>query len=540
MAQSRHSSPRQIKVLDTTLRDGAQRTGVHLTLEDKLRVLQRLEQFGVDYIEAGFPAANPVDAAMFAECAAGRLALSRAHLVAFGMTRRKGLSAAGDEQLQLLAELPVPTITLVGKAARQHVERILETSLAENLAMVEESVAYLVKRGKQVLFAAEHFFDGYKDDIASALQVVRTAAEAGAEAVVLCDTNGGSLPWEIEDATRAVCQVLETCGARSSVGIHAHDDCGCAVANTLAALYAGADLIQGTVNGYGERAGNANLLTVLANMQLKTPFQPPNIDLSQLTSLSLYVAEVFNIAPDAHQPYTGSSAFAHKGGMHSSAVEKWERAYEHIDPAEVGNSAHIVVSDLAGKTGLAAKARELGYELSDAQQLQSLIATVKGREAEGYSYEMADASLALLIESQTQGQRRCFELESFRVIADKRADGQVGTEATVKIHVGGERHVAIAEGNGPVNALDKALRMAIERFYPEVAALELTDYKVRVLDASTGTSAVIRVLIETSDGQRSWGTVGVSENIIEASWDALVEAITYGLTDVERGQNGCA
>ncbi|MDR2108208.1 MAG: citramalate synthase [Coriobacteriales bacterium] len=568
-----------LSVLDTTLRDGQQREGVHLTLEDKLRTVARLDAAGLPYIEAGFPASNPVDAALFAEYAAGRVALRQARLVAFGITRRKNSAVEEDEQLSYLAACAAPAVTLVGKAWSRQVELVLETDAEENLAMVAESVAFLVAAGKQVLFDAEHYFDGYREDPAFALAVLRAAAAAGADVLVLCDTNGGLLPQQVSQmvretrealagggavpvgaatepraaagATHATASELSAAAAATGVrsgagagslpvaassaavklGIHTHNDSGCAVANALEAVRAGAQMVQGTVNGYGERAGNADLIALLANLELKLNYEVIGAQhLRSLTALSQYVAEVFNIAPDAHQPYVGASAFAHKGGLHASATARLRDAYEHVRPELIGNFTHIVVSELAGKASLQSKAAELGVALpGDESELNSLLSHVKAREEHGYSYEAADASLALLLLSETGSPWQVFRLEGFRVIAEKRADGAVLTEATIKIFVDGERHIATAEGNGPVNALDQALRMALGRFYPQINLLRLSDYKVRVLDESIGTSAVTRVGIETTDGEHSWGTVGVSENIIEASWDALVDSITYGL-----------
>jgi len=519
-----------ITLYDTTLRDGAQREGVSLTVEDKLRIAARLDELGVAYIEGGFPASNPRDIAFFSQAAG--LVLKTARIAAFGMTAKKGVAACEDEGLCALAACSAPTVTVVGKAWDRQVEMALEATRDENLRMVHGSVAFLVAAGKEVFFDAEHYFDGYKGNSAYALEVVCAAAAAGAAAVVLCETNGGALPHEVYEITAATRQALAAASAGPVVlGIHAHDDSGCAVANTLEAVRAGATQVQGTVNGYGERVGNANLLTVLANLELKMGIEAVGSErLQLLTSTAQFVAETFNIAPDSHQPYVGQSAFAHKGGLHVSAIRRFPAAYEHADPTQVGNFAHIVVSELSGRASLQAKAAQLGITLpSDGTAAQALLDVVKEREAQGYSYEVADGSLALLLRARLGEPAACFKLEAFRVIAEKREDGRVMTEATIKIHVNGERFVATGEGNGPVNALDRALRMAIRRFYPQVDGLELRDYKVRVLDESIGTGAVTRVLIETGDGENAWGTVGVSENIIEASWDALVDSITYGL-----------
>jgi 2-isopropylmalate synthase len=395
-----------------------------------------------------------------------------------------------------------------------------------------------VQSGKRVFFDAEHYYDGYRDDPSYALAVLLVAWEAGAETLVLCDTNGGSLPHEVYGVTATTIETLRAGDVDAVVGIHAHDDTGCAVANSLEAVRAGATHVQGTVNGFGERVGNCNLLTVLANLQIKMGYEIVSPEqMALLTSTAHFVSETFNITPDAHLPYVGQSAFAHKGGIHASAALRYRHAYEHVEPAAVGNFSHIVMSELAGRASLIAKANELEIALSDDDnRIRDLLDTIKLRESQGYSYEAANASLALLFRAELGEAATCFELESFRVIAEKREDGRVISEATIKLLVDGERHVATGEGNGPVNALDAALRLAIQRFYPQVAKLELTDYKVRVLDESVGTGAITRVLIETSDGQSSWGTIGVSDNIIEASWDALVDAITYGLISASSGR----
>ncbi|MDR2587754.1 MAG: citramalate synthase [Coriobacteriales bacterium] len=518
-----------VTLYDTTLRDGEQREGVSLTVEDKLRIAARLDALGVAYIEGGFPASNPTDSAFYEQ--ARSLKLKQATISAFGTTARKGTLPSDDRALRALAACPASVVTLVGKAWELQVTEVLGVSADENLRMIHQSVRYLVDAGKRVFFDAEHFFDGYKHDAGYALAVLLVAAEAGAETLVLCDTNGGALPHEVFEMTAMTIEALVRGDVGAVVGIHAHNDGGCAVANSLEAVRAGATQVQGTINGFGERVGNADLLAVLANLQLKMGYRiVSDKQLALLTSTAHFVAEIFNIIPDPHLPYVGSSAFAHKGGIHASAALRYRHAYEHIDPALVGNFSRVVMSELAGKASLLVKAGELGVALpSDDRRLQSLLDTIKQREARGYSYEVADASLSLLLRAEQGKALSCFTLESFRVIAEKREDGRVMSEATIKLMVGGERYVATGEGNGPVNALDAALRLAIGRFYPQVETLELTDYKVRVLDESVGTGAVTRVLIETSDGATSWGTIGVSDNVIEASWDALVDAITYGL-----------
>jgi 2-isopropylmalate synthase len=520
-----------ITLYDTTLRDGEQREGVNLSVEDKLRIVARLDALGITYIEGGFPASNPTDKAFYEQ--AGSLALNQAVISAFGTTVHKDVRPQKDEGLRALATCPAKVVTLVGKAWAAQAIETLATSAEENLRMIDSSIRYLARSGKRVFFDAEHYFDGYRDDPSYALAVLLVAWEAGAEALILCDTNGGSLPHEVYDITATTIETLDEGGVATVVGIHAHDDSGCAVANSLEAVRAGATQVQGTINGFGERVGNCNLLTVLANLQLKMGYEIVSPEqLALLTSTAHFVSETFNITPDAHLPYVGQSAFAHKGGIHASAALRYRNAYEHVEPAVVGNFSHIVMSELAGRASLIAKANELDVMLpADENRVHDLLDTIKLRESRGYSYEVANASLTLLLHAELGEAATCFELESFRVIAEKREDGRVISEATIKLFVDKKRHVATGEGNGPVNALDAALRLAIQRFYPQVADLELTDYKVRVLDESVGTGAVTRVLIEMSDGQSTWGAVGVSDNIIEASWDALVDAITYGLIE---------
>ena len=511
-----------VTLYDTTLRDGTQREGMSLSADDKLRIAAKLDQLGVHYIEGGFPGSNPKDIEFFER--AKDLKLGNAVITAFGATRRKGVAAAADEGLLALVETGCSALCIFGKTWDVHVTETLQTTLEENLAMVAESVAFLKAQGRTVFFDAEHFFDGYKANPGYALEVCRAAEGAGADCVVLCDTNGGTLPHEV---LRIVNEVALSLGA--PLGIHAHNDTGCAVANSLIAVEAGCIHVQGTANGYGERAGNADLMAIIASLVLKmgddciTPEQ-----LTLLTETSHFIAETANLAPNPHQPYTGTSAFAHKGGVHASAAARLREAYEHIDPLTVGNLARVVVSELAGRASLTMKAKELGIELSG-DTAAEVLDSIKELEHEGYSFETADASLAIMLRKRLGTYEPLFRLESFRVIAEKREDGRVMTEATIKVHVKGHRFIATAEGNGPVNALDKALRIAIQRFYPSLENITLQDFKVRVLDDSKGTGAVTRVLIESGDHHESWGTVGVSENIIEASWEALVDSVEYGL-----------
>jgi 2-isopropylmalate synthase len=516
-----------VDVYDTTLRDGAQQEGLSLSVADKLAIAGYLDELGVDYIEGGWPGAIPKDTEFFAR-AAKELDLSHAVLTAFGATRRPGATAASDAQVRALLDSQAPVVTLVAKSHSRHVESALRTTLAENLAMVTDTVRFLRGEGRRVFLDAEHFFDGYAADPAYALEVVRAAAEAGAEVVALCDTNGGMLPPEVGDA---VARVLDASGAR--LGIHCHNDTGCAVANSLAAVDAGATHVQGTLNGYGERTGNADLLTVVANLVLKKglPVIEP-AHLREATRIAHAVSELANVAPYSRQPYVGASAFAHKAGLHASAIRVDPDLYQHADPTTVGNDMRMLVSDMAGRATIELKGRELGYDLAGSSDVLSRITErVKDMEARGYTFEAADASFELLLREEVDGERlRLFDVESWRVITEHRAQvGEAVSEATVKLVAGGRRLVATGEGNGPVNALDHALREALLQVYPELERLELIDFRVRILEAAHGTDAVTRVLIETSDGQASWETCGVAANIVEASWEALVDGIVYGL-----------
>lgn len=510
-------------VYDTTLRDGAQQEGLNLSVADKLAIARHLDELGVGFIEGGWPGANPKDTEFF-QLAQRELQLKNAQLAAFGATRRAGVRAADDPQVAALRDSGAPVVTLVAKSHDRHVELALRTTLEENLAMVRDTVAHLRAEGQRVFLDAEHFFDGYRANRSYALEVVRTAAEAGADIIALCDTNGGMLPDELADVVADVVSL----GAR--VGIHCHDDTGCAVANSLAAVKAGATHVQGCANGYGERSGNANLFTVVGNLQLKRGMRVvSDQQMAEMTRIAHAVSEVTNITPASQQPYVGLSAFAHKAGLHASAVKVDPNLYQHIDPAQVGNDMRMLVSNMAGRASVELKGRELGYDLSG-EKAKQVVERVKDLETHGYTFEAADASFELLLKEELSGSKpRHFDVESWRVIVERRQDGVLVSEATVKVIAKGERIVATGEGNGPVNALDTALRYALERFYPELAALELVDYKVRILEGSHGTGAVTRVLIESGDGRGEWGTVGVDENIISASWEALEEAVTYCL-----------
>jgi len=521
-----------ITLYDTTLRDGTQREGLSLSVDDKLRITSRLDDLGVHYIEGGFPGSNSKDAEYFERVKA--LSLTTAVVSAFGSTCRKHTEPADDPGIRALLACGTKAVCIFGKSWDIHVTDTLHTTLEENIRMVRESIAYLAGQGRTVFFDAEHFFDGYKADPRYALDVCAAAGEAGAACLVLCDTNGGTLPHEVARIVREAAAALP--GVR--LGVHAHDDGGCAVANSLVALDAGCVHVQGTANGYGERAGNADLFSIIPSLVLKMGDDCISCDqLRLLTEVSHFIAETANLTPDPHHPYVGASAFAHKGGVHASAAARLSEAYEHINPAAVGNLARVVVSELGGRASLVRKAAELGIDLSSKQAMVSrVLDDIKSLEHKGYSFEAADASLEVMLKKELGTYEPFFTLESFRVLMEKREDGRVMTEATIKIHVGEERFIATAEGNGPVNALDGALRIAISRFYPALEAIELTDFKVRVIDGRKGTGAVTRVLIESSDGQKSWGTVGVSGNIIEASWAALADSVDFGLSHPRTGE----
>lgn len=516
----------QFDVYDTTLRDGAQQEGLNLSVEDKLHIARHLDDLGVGYIEGGWPGANPKDTEFFAR-AVDELTLKNATLAAFGATRRAGMKAADDPLVAALRNSGASVVTLVAKSHDRHVDLALKTTLEENLAMIRDTIEHLRTEGQRVFMDAEHFFDGYRDNRAYALEVLRVAGEAGAEVVALCDTNGGMLPPEVADVVH---DVLSTTGVR--VGIHCHNDTGCAVANSLSAVEAGAVHVQGTINGYGERTGNADLVAVVANLELKLNREVlPGGKLREATRIAHAVAEVTNVPPASRQPYVGVSAFTHKAGLHASAIKVDPDLYQHTDPLHVGNDMRLLVSDMAGRASIELKGRELGFDLSGDKELVTRITgRVKELEAKGYTFEAADASFELLLVEEVEGTRPSyFDVESWRVITESKPGAEAVSEATVKLRAGGDRIVVTGEGNGPVNALDAALRTAIGQAFPEVAKLELIDYKVRIVDQSHGTDAVTRVLIETADDTSSWVTVGVGHNVVEASWGALVDAVTYGL-----------
>jgi 2-isopropylmalate synthase len=519
-----------VEVFDTTLRDGSQREGLSLSVEDKLRIAEQLDHLGVTYIEGGWPGANPKDDEFFSRAAAGDLLLHTSSLVAFGSTRRANGHAETDPTLARLLAAGTGIVCIVAKSAPYHVTSTLLTTLDEGVHMVEDSVRFLAAQGRRVFVDCEHFFDGWKEDDSYSRRILAAAARAGAEVLVLCDTNGGTLTHEAAEIVSLVTSYVGSFGldAPPRVGVHFHNDSGVAVANTVEAVRSGARHVQGCVNGYGERTGNANLTTIVADLELKLAVQalPPG-RLERLTAVSHHIAELVNVAPDPQAPFVGSSAFAHKAGLHVSAIARQRDAYEHVAPDAVGNGSRFVVSELAGKSTLQMKAQELGLDL-DSQALTDVLEQLKRLEHRGYHFEVADGSLELLLRSATGWKQPWFHVESYRVMTEQR-DGEVVTEATIKVHVGDARILAVAEGNGPVNALDAALRKAVGAAYPSLAHIHLTDYRVRVLDTAQGTGAVTRVLIDSTDGDRTWSTIGVSDNIIEASWEALLDSIVLGL-----------
>ncbi len=515
----------RIELYDTTLRDGMQGEGMSLSAGEKLRVAHRLDELGIDLIEAGFPSSNPKELELFGLLAGETF--THARIAAFGMTRRRDVAAHDDPALRVLAASFAPVCTLVGKTWSLHLEKVVKVDRAENLRMIAESIAFLVAEGKRVLYDAEHFFDGFADDPKYALECLRAAAGAGAETVVCCDTNGGTLPHVLAAAMTEVVAGLSGRGA--AVGIHTHDDAGCGVANALAAVQAGATHVQGTINGYGERCGNANLITIIPNLQLKLGYEClTDAQLASLTPTAHYIAELLNVTPDPDLPYVGRNAFAHKGGMHVAGVNADPATFEHIAPEIVGNRREMLISELSGRGTVQTRARDAGLQLGDADAAR-VVERVKALEHRGYHYEAADGSFELLLRKETGDYEPLFRLESWRCIVEKRADGRVETEATIKIWVDGERYVRTAEGNGPVNALDRALREALVEIHPHLAEIELVNFKVRILDETSGTDAVTRVLLDVSDGDRVWGSIGVSENVIEASWEALVDSLEFGM-----------
>ena len=513
----------KIKLYDTTLRDGAQSERISFSVEDKLKIAEKLDELGIHYIEGGWPGSNPKDALFFKKAKDLNL---KARIVPFGSTRKVDIQPEEDENLKALLDAHTETVCIFGKSWDLHVKDALKTTLEKNLEMIHESVSFLKGMDKEVIYDAEHFFDAYKDNPRYAVKTLEAAAEGGADIIVLCDTNGGTMPSEVEKVFKAVKSTVKT-----PLGIHAHNDSDTAVANTLAAVILGASHVQGTINGYGERCGNANLCSIIPNLKLKLGIEcVTDEQLEKLTEISRYISEIANLSPPPNLPYVGSSAFAHKGGVHIDAVRKNPRTYEHVEPEIVGNTQRTLVSELSGRSNVVSKARELGFRIEkETRETSSILEMLKEKENAGYQYEGAEASFELLIRKALNHPRKFFDLEGFRVIAERQKDGRMLSEATVRVKVKGEEFFMAAEGNGPVNALDTALRKALYNVYPSLKEMRLKDYKVRVLDEKRGTAAKVRVLIESGDKRGSWGTVGVSENIIEASFEALVDSIEYKL-----------
>ena len=513
----------QVEIFDTTLRDGSQAEGLSLTVNDKIRVAEQLDLLGVHYIEGGWPGAHPKDREFFERAAAGDLALARSNLVAFGSTRKAGGRAETDPVMSDLVGAGTEFVCLVAKSSPWHVVETLRTTTTEALDMVADSVAYLRNNGKTVMVDAEHFFDGYVEDAGFSRDFLRVVEECGATPV-LCDTNGGILPYQVE---RAVAEARLI--AKGRLGVHFHNDSGCAVANSIVAVREGADHVQGCINGYGERTGNTDLTAVIANLSLKMGIETIGDErLAMLTPVARHIAEIVNLAPNPHQPFVGLSAFAHKAGIHTSAIARAPSAYSHVDPGSVGNTTRFVLSEMSGRSTVALKAEQMGIVLSD-EEVGYVVSQLKDLEHAGYHFEVADGSLELLMRAATGWKQSFFRVESNRVVTDQREDGSFLTEARLKLYVGDERIMEVAEGNGPVNALDAALRKALGPRHPEIARIHLTDFKVRVLDSATGTASVTRVLIDSTNGERTWTTIGVSDNVIEASWQALSDSIVFGL-----------
>ena len=514
----------KVKIYDTTLRDGTQAANLSFSLGDKIEVALQIDELGIDYIEGGWPGSNPKDIQFFSEIK--KYCLKKAKIAAFGSTRRKNTRAEEDSNLLKLLKAETEVVTIFGKSWAFHVQKVLRTDEDENLRMIEESVSYVKKRGREVIFDAEHFFDGFKENPVYALKILQVASLAGADCLVLCDSNGSSLPHEIEEIVESVKSQIET-----PLGIHTHNDSGMAVANSIIAVRLGVEHIQGTINGYGERCGNADLCSVLPNLVFKMHIPCLAVEkLKSLTCISRFVNELANLPHNGHQPYVGKYAFAHKGGIHASGVSRDRKAYEHINPALVGNKRDILISELSGRSSVLYRLKGRNLDPKEMVLLsQKLIKQIKKMENEGYEFESADGSFELLAKKITGEYKKLFDLESFRVTVERRENGELISEATVKLKLKGKIIHTVAEGNGPVNALDKALRKALEQDYPELKVMHLTDYKVRILDMGAGTRAKTRVLVDSCDEESHWGTVGVSPNIIEASWEALLDSIEYKL-----------
>ncbi|MBW2431252.1 MAG: citramalate synthase [Deltaproteobacteria bacterium] len=533
-----------ILLYDTTLRDGTQGENITFTADEKVKIALRLDDIGIHYIEGGWPGSNPKDMQFFD--LAKRVNLKTARLVAFGSTRKPGVQPDEDENLKALLASETPAITIFGKSWDLHVEEVMSNSLAENIAMIHDSVKFLKWNGGEVIYDAEHFFDGYKNNRDYALETIFAAVEGGADVIVLCDTNGGTLPFEIDSIVRELQNVLiekdfaESKGTPVILGIHTHNDCGLAVANTITAVQAGAVMVQGTINGYGERCGNADLNSIIPilNLKMNRPCVSKE-NLRKLKTFSNYVSEMANQVPLNNRPFVGKSAFAHKGGIHVSAIMKVPRAYEHMDPAIVGNQRRVLVSDLSGKSNVEYKAKELGVELgNNGYDSSKIVSEIKQLEQQGYQFDVAEGSFKILMEKFTDQFTPLFELEAFRVTIEKDKDQPCSAQATIKISVGNKQEITAAEGYGPVSALDNALRKALDRFYPDLDTMSLVDFKVRVIDGSRGTAAKVRVFIESRDQDKLWSTIGVSEDIIEASWQALADSFQYKLASEKQIRNG--
>jgi len=514
----------KVKLYDTTLRDGSQGEGISYSVMDKIRIAQELDMLGIHYIEGGWPGSNPKDMEFYLKMAKRRLRMSE--IVAFGSTRKPNFRACEDNNLKAILKSQAKIVTIFGKTWDLHIADVLKTSLDENLNMIRDSVSFLISKGVTVFYDAEHFFNAYNENKEYSLNCLLTAQEAGAKAIVLCDTNGGTLTSKISSVINEIRPKINVW-----LGIHCHNDAGLAVANSLAAVEAGADMVQGTINGYGERCGNADLIPVMANLKLKMGFDCIADDrLKELTKVSHFVSEISNMRQRTDQPYTGVSAFAHKAGVHINAVMKNPRSYEHIDPVIVGNRRRILVSELAGKTGILLRAKELEFDLSkEDPKTKRILKLIQNLENQGYHFEAAEASFELLMKKALKKYKKFFELEGFRVVIEKRSDKKITSEAIIKLKVKGVKEHTAAEGDGPVNALDNALRKALKDFYPTLSKMNLSDFKVRVLDEKTGTAARVRVLIQSQDETDTWSTIGVHENIIEASWQALVDSVEYKL-----------
>jgi 2-isopropylmalate synthase len=521
----------KIQLFDTTLRDGSQSESISFSGEDKLHIAMKLDEFGIDYIEGGWPGSNPKDVLFFER--AGEVEFKHAKIVAFGSTKHARNRVNEDPNIRALLDARTPAVAIFGKTWVFHVEKALRVTREQNLAMIRESIAFLKENSKEVIFDAEHFFDGYKDDADYALETLKVAKDAGADVLVLCDTNGGSLTSEVAEIVRTVRKTVSI-----PLGIHAHNDSGLAVANSIEAVLNGCTHVQGTINGYGERCGNADLCSIIPNLQLKAGYPCVDVEnIPKLTALSHYVSEIANLIPQNNQPFVGKSAFAHKGGIHVSAVMRESDSYEHVKPEAVGNKRRVLISDLSGKSNIVFKADELGVDLeSDKAKIPEIVQRLKQLEHEGYEFEAAEGSLELVIQKLKHKYKNYFNLRGFRILIEKNKSDEIRSEATVRMIVNDEMEHMAAEGNGPVNALDNALRKALIRFYPEIDAVRLSDYKVRVINASAATSAKVRVLIESTDEQDIWSTVGVSENIIEASWQALTDSISYYLMKHRNGK----